>query len=88
PSLGVLAVLAATVGLPYLAVCTTGPLVQSWVARLHAHDAQRRARVYRLFALSNLAALAALVAYPFAIEPVFALRTQALAWSAGFVLFA
>ncbi len=88
PSLGVLAVLAATVGLPYLAVCTTGPLVQSWVARLHAHDAARRARVYRLFALSNLAALAALVAYPFAIEPVFALRTQALAWSAGSVLFA
>lgn len=88
PAAGVLAVLAATVGLPYLAVCTTGPLVQSWVARLHAGVAQRQAKVYRLFALSNLAALAALVVYPFALEPVFALRAQALAWSAGFGLFA
>ncbi|MDH6167919.1 hypothetical protein M2282_003070 [Variovorax boronicumulans] len=88
PATGVLAVLAATVGLPYLAVCTTGPLVQSWVARLHAGDAPRQAKVYRLFALSNLAALAALVVYPFVLEPVFALRAQAIAWSAGFGLFA
>ena len=88
PAAGVLAVLAATIGLPYLAVCTTGPLVQSWVARLHAGDAPRQARVYRLFALSNLAALFALVVYPFVLEPVFALRTQAVAWSVGFGLFA
>ncbi len=88
PAAGVLAVLAATIGLPYLAVCTTGPLVQSWVARLHAGDAPRQAKVYRLFALSNLAALAALVVYPFVLEPVFALHAQAVAWSAGFGLFA
>ena len=88
PALGVLAVLAVTIGLPYLAVCTTGPLVQSWVARLHAGDAPRQARVYRLFALSNLAALAALVVYPFVLEPVFALRVQAIAWSVGFGVFA
>ncbi len=88
PATGVLAVLAATIGLPYLAVCTTGPLVQSWVARLHAGDAPRQARVYRLFALSNLAALFALVVYPFVLEPVFALRAQAVAWSVGFGLFA
>jgi len=88
PAAGVLAVLAATIGLPYLAVCTTGPLVQSWVSRLHAGDAPRQARVYRLFALSNLAALFALVVYPFVLEPVFSLRVQAVAWSAGFGLFA
>ncbi|RZL58591.1 MAG: hypothetical protein EOP70_00195 [Variovorax sp.] len=88
PALGVLAVLAATIGLPYLAVCTTGPLVQSWVARLHAGDRARQARVYRLFALSNLAALVALVVYPFVLEPAFALHTQAVAWSAGFGVFA
>lgn len=88
PALNVLMVLAATIGLPYLAVCTTGPLVQSWVARLHADDAPRRARVYRLFALSNLAALAALVVYPFVLEPVFALHVQAVAWSVGFGVFA
>ncbi|MGJ7580127.1 fused MFS/spermidine synthase [Variovorax sp. RHLX14] len=88
PSLGVLAVLVATIGLPYLAVCTTGPLVQSWVARLHAGDGMRQARVYRLFALSNLAALVALVVYPFVLEPAFAMHAQALAWSAAFAFFA
>jgi SAM-dependent methyltransferase len=87
PVLAVLAVLSVTVGLPYLAVCTTGPLVQSWVARLHAEDPVRQARVYRLFALSNLAALVALVVYPFVLEPAFPLRTQAIGWSAGFGLF-
>lgn len=88
PVRGVLGVLAVTIGLPYLAVCTTGPLVQSWVARLNAGDARRQARVYRLFALSNLAALAALVLYPFVLEPAFALHAQAFGWSAGFGLFA
>ncbi|RZA17271.1 MAG: hypothetical protein EOP93_13675, partial [Lysobacteraceae bacterium] len=87
PTLRILALLAATIGLPYLAVCTTGPLVQSWFARAHAGDA-KQSRVYRLFALSNLASLAALVAYPFALEPYVTLRAQGWAWSAGFVLFA
>lgn len=88
PILNVLAVLSVTVGLPYLAVCTTGPLVQSWVARLYAEDPVRQAKVYRLFALSNFAALIALVVYPFVLEPTFTLRTQAIGWSASFGLFA
>ena len=87
PTLRILALLAATIGLPYLAVCTTGPLVQSWFARAHAGDA-KQARVYRLFALSNLASLAALVAYPFVLEPYAPLRAQGWAWSAGFLVFA
>ena len=83
PTWRILLLLAATIGLPYLAVCTTGPLVQSWFARVHA-GAARQSRVYRLFALSNLASLVALVAYPFAVEPFATLRVQSWAWSAGF----
>ncbi len=87
PTQRILLALIATIGLPYFVVCTSGPLVQSWFSRVHAGD-PRQARVYRLFALSNLASLAALVAYPFVVEPYASLRVQALGWSAGFGLFA
>ena len=54
-----------TIGLPYFLLSTTGPLVQAWFARSYPS-----ATVYRLFALSNLASLVALIAYPPLIEPV------------------
>ncbi|HJW71712.1 MAG TPA: fused MFS/spermidine synthase [Geothrix sp.] len=76
-----LGLLALTVGLPYLAVSTTGPLVQAWVAR--------SGRVpYRLFALSNLASMVALFSYPILVEPFLRLRLQSWIWSLGFALFA
>lgn len=87
PSARILLLLAQTIGLPYFLVSTTGPLVQSWYARAHA-DAARQSAVYRLFALSNLASLLALIAYPFAIEPRVSSLGQSRAWSAGFVVFA
>jgi hypothetical protein len=70
------------VGLPYLVLSSTGPLLQSWFAVTHRGESP-----YRLYALSNVGSLLALVAYPFAIEPHLALRTQARVWSLGFVLF-
>src|SRR5690242_15708623 len=57
PAPRILALLAATIGLPYFLLSTTGPLVQSWFARSFPAGT-----VYRLFALSNLASLLALVA--------------------------
>jgi hypothetical protein len=76
-----LGLLALTVGLPYLLLSTTGPLVQAWVAR--------RGHVpYRLFALSNLASMLALLSYPLIVEPFLPLKAQSWLWSAGFVLFA
>lgn len=83
PTLWILGLLAATIGLPYFLLSTTGPLVQSWVARSLAD-----ARVYRYFSLSNLASLLALVAYPLAIEPHARLLAQAQAWSVVYGLFA
>ncbi|CAN5141140.1 fused MFS/spermidine synthase [soil metagenome] len=89
PTLRILLVLVLTIGLPYFMLSTTGPLVQSWFARLRSDRSEAgTAKVYRLFALSNLASLIALVAYPFVVEPFFTLRVQAQYWSAGFVLFA
>ncbi len=82
PGFSIPLILAAGIGLPYLALSATSPLVQVWYARL------RRSSPYRLYALSNLASLAALVAYPSLIEPLMTLRGQLLAWSVGFGVFA
>src|SRR5262249_10531250 len=78
----ILGLLAATIGLPYFLLATTGPLVQAWFARSFPAGT-----VYRLFALSNFGSLLALVAYPFAVEPWVATREQSYGWSAGYVAF-
>ena len=79
----ILLLLAVTIGLPYLMLSTTGPLVQAWFARRFEHG-----QVYRLYALSNVASLGALIAYPPLIEPLTTVKVQSWAWSAGYALFA
>ncbi len=83
PTWGILLLLAASVGLPYLMLATTSPLLQAWFS-----VAQPGRSPYRLYALSNLGSLLALVSYPFLVEPTFALRTQGILWSVAFGLFA
>ena len=83
PILAVFAVLASTIGLPFLALGTTSPLMQVWWARLHGS-----AIPYKLFALSNLASLLALASYPTLVEPHLTLRAQRVAWCCGFAVFA
>lgn len=82
PTLAILGLLLATIGLPYFLLSTTGPLLQAWLAR-----APWGLRVYRYFSLSNLASLLALLAYPVALEPWAPLRWQAIGWSAGYAVF-
>jgi spermidine synthase len=83
PGLRILGLLAASVGLPYFLLATTSPLVQAWYAR-----AEHGAMPYRLYALSNLGSMLALVTYPFVFEPWLPTRVQAVGWSGGFVVFA
>jgi hypothetical protein len=83
PTARILLLLFSTIGLPYFLLSTTGPLVQAWFARSFPS-----ATVYRLFALSNLASLVALIAYPPLIEPAITLQAQSYAWSGVYVLFA
>jgi hypothetical protein len=82
PSLRILALLAVTVGLPYFLLASTSPLLQSWYARTHSAGMP-----YRLFALSNLASMLALLSYPVLVEPNLPARTQGLLWSAAYVAF-
>jgi hypothetical protein len=83
PSLRILALLAATVGLPYFLLSSTSPLLQAWYARTH-----RTGLPYRLFALSNFASLLALLSYPLLIEPNLPSRAQGITWSLAYVAFA
>jgi SAM-dependent methyltransferase len=78
----ILGMLTATIGLPYFLLSTTSPLVQVWFAR-----ARPGASPYRLFALSNLASMLALVGYPFLFEPWAPTRAQAIGWSIAYALF-
>jgi hypothetical protein len=83
PALLILGLLAATIGLPYLLLSATSPLVQAWFWRRFQHPVP-----YRLFALSNLASLLGLLCYPVLVEPFLPLSTQSTAWSIGYTAFA
>jgi hypothetical protein len=82
PTWAILGLLAATIGLPYFLLSSTGPLLQAWLAR-----APWGVRVYRYFSLSNAASLLSLLAYPVLLEPWLPMRAQALGWSFGFAAF-
>jgi hypothetical protein len=83
PVTRILGLLLTTIGLPYFLLSTTGPLVQAWFAASFPGRSP-----YRLYALSNVGSLLALVAYPFVFESMFGTRPQAIYWSWGFGLFA
>ncbi|HEV7674078.1 MAG TPA: fused MFS/spermidine synthase [Candidatus Angelobacter sp.] len=81
-------VLTMLIGLPFLALSATNPLLQAWYAhRRSSMGNDAAAPPYRLFALSNFGSLLALLAYPLLVEPNFSLRTQTVAWALGFLLF-
>lgn len=77
----ILAMLTISIGLPFIALSATTPLLQNWLARAGYRTP------YRFFALSNFASLAALLAYPLLIEPQLDTRTQSLSWSAIYIVF-
>ncbi|MEO2023342.1 MAG: hypothetical protein ABGX05_16085, partial [Pirellulaceae bacterium] len=82
PTLRILWLLVLHVGLPYFVLSATGPLVQAWYAMHYSGRSP-----YRLYALSNIGSLGALVTYPFVFEPAFDLPTQGNLWSVVFVAF-
>jgi hypothetical protein len=83
PVTTIFATLAYTIGLPFLLLGATSPLLQVWFLR-----AQGGAIPYRLFALSNAGSLLALIAYPVIVEPNLTLKLQRTLWSLGFLIYA
>jgi hypothetical protein len=83
PMLTVFGLLSAIVGLPYLALSATTPLLQSWYT-----GSFRATWSYKMFSLSNAGALLALLLYPLLIEPHVTLKVQTRGFSTGFFVFA
>ncbi len=75
--------LTLSIGLPFLLLGSTSPLMQVWFLRTHGGSVP-----YRLFALSNAGSLLALIAYPILVEPYLTLKVQRTLWSAGFLVYA
>ena len=83
PAWHILALLTVSLGLPYFVLSATGPLLQEWFRRTSPG-----ASPYRLYALSNVGSLLALVSYPFYFETNFTRLAQAQFWSWGLGLYA
>ena len=82
PAWRILGLLTFSIGLPFLVLSSTSPLLQTWYARRASGRSP-----YHLFALSNLASLLALLSFPFLIEPRLSSRHQAALWSIGYGMF-
>jgi hypothetical protein len=82
PTIGILSLLAATVGLPYFLLATTGPLLQAWYSR-----ERKGAMPYRLYALSNAGSMFALLSYPVLFEPNLTTHQQSGSWSIAYAVF-
>jgi len=82
PILSILLMLGVTLGLPYIVLSATSPLLQNWFTSLAPKTSP-----YRLYALSNIGSLLALLSFPFLIEPFFTRQVQAWGWAVGMVVF-
>ncbi len=83
PTLQILLLLSGCVGVPYFVLSTTGPLLQHWFSRTNPGVSP-----YRLYALSNVGSLLALLSYPIYFETHFSRRVQASLWAGSLILYA
>jgi len=81
PAFRIARLLLRNIGLPFLLLAATGPLLQSWFSR------ETREAPYRFYALSNAASLLGLLTYPFVMQPLFDLTQVDRIWSAGYAVF-
>lgn len=82
PAFRILLLLAASVGLPYFVLSSTSPLVQVWFTRTTGGR-----NPWRLYALSNIGSLAALLTYPLFFEVHWDVLEQTTLWAVGFGAF-
>jgi hypothetical protein len=82
PVWAILKVLLLAVGLPYILLSATSPLLQSWTSK-----GNERRSVYRLFSVSNFGSILALLSFPVLVEPNLTGTQQLRWWSTGYILF-
>lgn len=86
PIPGLLKLLLIAIGLPFLLLSTTGPLLQKWYNETSSGGAIESP--YFLYALSNAGSLLGLISYPAIVEPRLGLDLQSKIWGIGFIIFA
>jgi hypothetical protein len=79
PLLWLMRILLNTIGLPFFVVASCAPLLQRWYVQASGGEDP-----YFLYAVSNLGSFAALVLYPFLLEPNLSLNQQADLWFWGY----
>jgi spermidine synthase len=82
PAWHIVRLLSVAVGVPFFVIATTAPLIQAWFGAAYPNRSP-----YRLYALSNLGSLLALLTYPTLVEVWLPLKAQAWLWTSGFLLF-
>jgi len=96
PLVWLLGFLTLAIGLPFVVLAATGPLVQRWFSNTNHPHAKNP---YFLYAASNVGSLAGLLLYPFVVEPALPLLTpgaslarlkllpwsQSTLWTAGYL---
>ncbi|MEZ4462420.1 MAG: fused MFS/spermidine synthase [bacterium] len=80
-----LGTLALRVAPTFVLIAASAPMLQYWVASTN-HPAA--GNPYRLYAASNIGSMLALLGYPLAVEPVFGVHTQTMAFTVGYLVLA
>lgn len=83
PTWRIIALLAISVGGPYLVLATTSPLLQRWLTQVDP-----AINVSRLFAVSNFGSFLGLLSYPFVFERYMSSLEQTRLWSVAFLAYA
>jgi len=80
---GIVWLLFLTVGLPYVVISASGPLLQHWFTEATAGKSP-----YRLYAVSNFGSLLGLLSYPILFEPHLKLGQQTGLWTGAYLIYA
>jgi hypothetical protein len=88
PGLNLLLILLVAVGPAAFLLAATTPLLSAWYAAVRDAETPGAVDPYWLYALSNAASLAALLAYPLLLEWTVGLSAQRALWTAGVAVFA
>jgi hypothetical protein len=80
PITWLLTIVATTVGLPFVVLASTAPLLQRWFSAADRGSSDP----YWLYAASNAGSLVALLAFPMLLEPLLPAQVQASIWRIGY----
>jgi hypothetical protein len=84
PIVWLLQTMGVSVGLPFVVLASTAPLLQRWYSSLDT----RSADPYWLYSASNVGSFAALLAFPILLEPTIPLGRQTAIWKVGYAVVA